>query len=550
MDIAKEFRRYLRVIWSWAWLILLGALIAGGINYYLSSKTPPRYEASTTLMVGQLIRQANPDQMEIGLADRLAVYYLELLRRQPVLEGVKQELQLDIPNEALAGMVAARVVPSTAFIEIAVVDTDPIRAVKLVNVFASHLIKQSPTAPESQRKEQSDFIQKQLDDLQTKIETGKTKLLELNQSLNTGTTAAEVAEIRGQIKALEAQIDGWQTNYANLLRLSNSNSPNSISVLEESNQSRRVKTLSPLISGAIAGAIGAVLALVFAFILEYLDDRLKSVDDIRARLKLPVIGHISRKGLPKKGEADSQIEANKDAAQEYEILCTNILFSEVFQNRRRSIMLTTPGEMKTQSQIALNLGISMVSFEQSVLLVDADTRKPELHELVGVDNNTGFFETFYGNGYVNMEDKVHETAIPNLYLMTAGNDSPDSRGIVVMRPGTHQIYGLPHNEIPGDFVLFKCGNILTDKTSRLLTPHVTAIVLVCELNQTRGQEMKAALEVLERLKGQVLGVVTIQAPRPYIFRLFDKKVRPKVYKKSVEKHLEKIDVTEPDVSVV
>src|SRR5207244_3522045 len=102
-----------------------------------------------------------PDQLEVGLSDRLAVYYLELLRRQPVLEGVKQELQISMLNEDLAAKVAARVVPSTAFIEISVVDLDPFRAVKLVNAFARNLIKQSPTAPENRRQEQSEFVQKQ-----------------------------------------------------------------------------------------------------------------------------------------------------------------------------------------------------------------------------------------------------------------------------------------------------------------------------------------------------------------------------------------------------
>ena len=73
MDIARQVRRYLRVLKSWAWLILLGAVLAGGTNYYFVSKSKPTYEASTTLMVGQTIRQANPEQQEIALEPRLAI---------------------------------------------------------------------------------------------------------------------------------------------------------------------------------------------------------------------------------------------------------------------------------------------------------------------------------------------------------------------------------------------------------------------------------------------------------------------------------------------
>jgi|GEM_PF-1728603 len=533
MDIGRELRRYLRVLWSWAWLIILGAALAGGVNYYLASKAPPRYEANTTLMVGQFIRQANPDQQEVGLSDRLAGYYLELLHRQPVLEGVKKELNLDKSNEALAGTVTARVVPGTAFIEIAVVDPDPFLAVKMVNSFARELIKQSPTAPENQQVEQRAFIQKQLDDLQAKILDGKKQVGDLNQSLNSSTTAVEITETRNKIKAMESQIDGWQTNYTNLLRLSNTLSPNSISILEESNQSRQVKSLSPLISAAIAAAVGAFLAFGCAVVLEYLDDRIKSADDLQSRFKMTLLGHLPRQSL-KEPKADNnelgEAPVNLDVVQSYEVICTSILFSDLLQNHRRSVMITSVDSLSEKSRLTVNLAIAMVGFEQSVLLIDADTRNGQLHELLGLENRMGFYEVFYGNGYVHMDDKVQETAVPNLFLMSSGiSASAEANKIVALRPGTHQIYSLPHQSVPGDFVLFNCGSILSDKTPRLLASHVTGTVLLCELNHTRGQELKSAIEVVERLKGNILGVITIDrtSRSPSFMRLGKRSKRAK-----------------------
>jgi polysaccharide biosynthesis transport protein len=513
MGITREFKRYFRLVWGWAWLIILGALIAGGINYYLSSKAPPRYEANITLMVGQFIRQANPDQVEAGVADRLAFYYTELIRRQPVLEEVKKELQLNLPNDALAEMVSAQIVPATSLIEIRVVHEDPIKAVELVRSFANHLIKQSPTAPENQRKEQLEFVQQQLLDLQGRIEKGRAELDKLTKDLDGAATAAEIADINGKIKALEAQIDGWQTNYTNLLRTSSNSSPNSLNILEDAKQARRVKTVSPLISAGIAAAIGAFLALCCAILLEYLDDRVKSIEDLRSRLHLNLLGHIKRQKKKKKQPSpDLGFLPNIEVAQAYEIITTNILFSQNFDNKRRSILLTSPDEMIERGEVSLNLATSMVSFEQEVLLVDADTRKPELHKLLDMDNQEGFFEVFYGNGYINLEDKVRETGVPNLYLMSGGFDSPDSQKITAVRTGTQQIYNLPHQALPGNFVVFSCSSILSDKTARLLTANVSGIVLVCALKKTRGQELKAAIEVIERLRGNILGVITLDRP--------------------------------------
>lgn len=523
MNIRREFNRYVRVLWNWAWLIVLGAVLAGGINYYIAINAAPKYQASMTLMVGQFIKEATPDQMEVGVSDRLASYYLELLRRQPVLEGVKQELGLTLPNDELAGKVAARIVPSTAFIEISAVDANPTQAVKLANAFAHNLIKQSPTAPENQQQAQRQFIQKQLDDLQTKIEDGRKTLQELNQSLSNGTTAAEITDTRGKIKALETQIDSWQTNYTDLLRLTNASSPNSINILEESNQASKVKTLSPYISAAIAAAVGALLAIIFAFVLEYLDDRLKSHEDITTRLKISVLGHIpalkkGNKKRKKEAQNGSELYLQPEAVQAYEIMSTNILFSDVFQNNRKSILLTGPEVVKDQANIAVNLAISTVGFEQEVLLVDANTQNPELHEALGLENDKGFYEVFYGSGTLGLEDKVQETAVPNLYVMTAGQGNASSQGITVLRPGTHRIYNLPDHSLPGDFVIFNCDSILTDKTVRLLSPHVSGVILLCQLNRTRSQEMKAAIEVIERLKGNVLGVVTLEkAKRSLLF---------------------------------
>lgn len=515
MNIAKEIRRYCRVLWSWSWLILAGALLAGSANYYLSSKAPPRYVASATLMVGQIIRQANPDQLEIGLADRLVLYYLELLRRQPVLDGVKQELKLDLPNDVLSNMLGARVVPSTAFIELNVTDTDPVRVVLLVNAFSQELIKQSPTAPENTREQQRVFVQGQLDEFQSKIESAHKTLADLNQTLNSSTTSVEIAETNAKIKALQTQIDTWQANYIELLRTSNLSSPNSISILETSKQAQRVQTISPLLSASLAGGVGAFLAIICAFFLEYLDDRIKSGTDIENRLKLVVLGHVPSKKILKAKQkgTGSLLNLNREAVEAYEIISTSILFSEILSKGRKSIILTAPSKLDYQADIALDLAISMINFSKSILLVDADTAHPRLHELLGLVNRAGFFEIFYGGNYTQLEEKVLETAIPNLYLIPAGLSASHTQQLTIWNHGTQRIYSLPHNSIPGDFAIFNCDSILHDKTTRLLSSNITGTILLCELNRTRGQELKAAVDVVERLHGEVLGVVTLDRTR-------------------------------------
>ncbi|MBN9391124.1 MAG: hypothetical protein J0I20_24055 [Chloroflexi bacterium] len=520
MDIARQVRRYLRVLKSWAWLILLGALLAGGTNYYFVSESKPTYEASTTLMVGQTIRQANPEQQEIALADQLATYYQELLKRQPVVEGVKKDLNLDLPLDALEGMLTTRVVPNTSFIELAVTDTDPTRAVRIVNAFGAELIKQSPTAPENQQAQQRQFVQKQLDDLQGQIENGRKDLDALNQSLTgTGITAAEIADTRSKIKALQAQIDVWQSNYTNLLQNTNLSSPNSITVLEVSKQAHLVKGLNPLLTTAITVSLGMLIAFGFAVFLEYLDDRIKSQDDIRDNLNMPLLGHLSRKALKPKpskmakagegGDIDPNFDLAAMFSNEYELLCSNIRFSKTFSLQRKSMVITSPNFIKNQAKIARDLAVAMSSFEQSILVIDANSNHPELHKLLNLENQSGFYEVFYEGGGLSIADTIQRTAISNLYLMSAGIDTSNGAKMILAGPATKRIFELPNHSLPGDFVIFNCESLLTDKTARLLSSQIIATVLLCELNRTRGRELKEAAEIVDRLNGTVLGVVTI-----------------------------------------
>lgn len=529
MDNKRQYRRYLKLIGSWSWLIVLGALLAGGANYALNSSVTPQYDATTTLMVGKFIQQSDPSEAQVGVIDRLAGYYLEIARRQPVLEGVKKELKLSMSNEELVNMLSLQLVPNTSFLEVKVTDKDPIRAVQIANSFATQIINQTPAAPENQKADTKAFVQQQLDDLQIKINKGRADLQELNQKLNTLTTSVEITEGRAKIRAAQEQIDTWQSLYLGLSRDLGANSPNSITVLEAATQAQKGKVSNPLIGTAIAAAIGALLAVAFAILMEYLDDRIKSADDVRSRLKLQVLGQLTRSRPKRKqvGGADpTALQLSAREAEAYEIICTSVLFSGVFDKQRKSLLVTAPGKIADQPQMSLNLAASMLSFEPSVLVIDANTHQAKLHDLLGVPNQPGFTEVFYGNGYLDLQSKIQETSVPNLYLMSAGEAATESQQIVSLRPGTQQIYSLPDHSQPCDFVIFNGESLLNDKTTRLLASRISGTVLLCELKGTRTQEMRAAIEVTERLRGNLLGVILVK--RPSLFgKLLALVIKPK-----------------------
>jgi polysaccharide biosynthesis transport protein len=150
---------------------------------------------------------------------------------------------------------------------------------------------------------------------------------------------------------------------------------------------------------AFAGSL--FLALVVAFIIEYLDKTLKSEDEMKRLLGIPILGIIPRfeVNLRKKGKngrrpaKDGLLLVTRDApgsaaSEGFRLLRANLRFVEV-DRELKTLMVTspTPGDGKTT--IAANLSIELAAQEQRVLIVDADFRIPALHKIFNLPDSPG-----------------------------------------------------------------------------------------------------------------------------------------------------------------
>ncbi|MGD8751725.1 MAG: Wzz/FepE/Etk N-terminal domain-containing protein, partial [Anaerolineales bacterium] len=129
-----ELSAYLIPLRRWWWLLLASTLVAVVSSFIATINQPPVYQASTTLMIGRVIDDPNPNQGEIYLAQQLAQTYAEIANREPVRNATMQALGLTRLPEYLA-----RALPQTQFIEIAVTDVNPLRAQVVANELANQL---------------------------------------------------------------------------------------------------------------------------------------------------------------------------------------------------------------------------------------------------------------------------------------------------------------------------------------------------------------------------------------------------------------------------
>jgi len=168
--------------------------------------------------------------------------------------------------------------------------------VVIADEIAHQLILQSPTSPQNEaRQERSRFVQSQLDDLEMRIQAAQTRVKELQVELDTALSARQIQDLQTEIADLEALINTWQANYADLLNfLEGGASPNYLTVIEPA----QIPTvpISPRveINVLLAAAVGLTLALAAALLLEYLDDTIKSADDLSVFLGLTTLGGVTR----------------------------------------------------------------------------------------------------------------------------------------------------------------------------------------------------------------------------------------------------------------
>src|SRR5438105_3253100 len=208
-----DVKYYLLMLWRWAWLIVLSTTLAAAISFFVSSRLPKVYSATTTLIVGETLQNTNPQANDFTTSERLAMSYSQIVRREPVLQATVDALKLPIPWQALVGQIVATAAPNTSLLQITAVDNDPDRATVIANEVARQLIGQSPTPKEQQQDQQQQFVTRQMAELQAKIVDAQTQIKTLQGRLSQDSSARSIQDTQGQIAALQQLIAGWQATY-------------------------------------------------------------------------------------------------------------------------------------------------------------------------------------------------------------------------------------------------------------------------------------------------------------------------------------------------
>ncbi len=496
-----ELKQYWSIVWKWMWLIVLSTGIAAVSSYLATSQSPRIYQASTTLLIGQSIQNLNPNAQDIYTSQQLALTYVQIVKTEAVLQGAIDALGLKMSPDQLRGSVNASIVQGTQLIDLRVVDTNPARAQAVANEVAHQLILQGPASDDAEAGRR-EFIQKQVDDLQTKIQDAQKQIADQLSSIQVTASAREIADKQNQITALQVQMNQWQITYASLLNFLAPRSPNYISVVEPARLPTSPIAPNVMMSVMVAAAIGLALAVGGAFLIEYIDDTLKSPDDVEHSLKLSSLGLIARiAGATPEEKVVTLRHPRASHSEAYRVLRTNIQVANVDQPVK-TLLVTSPNPVEGKSLTAANLAVVMAQAGLRTVLVDADLRRPSQHRLFSVTNDYGLTNGLVQQDLVS-DGYMHTTDIENLRVVTSGQIPPNPTELLGSKRMQKLIQALRDQS---DMIILDSPPCLPLADAAVLARHVDGVLLVVDAGATRRDSAAKAKEALERAGGRVLGV--------------------------------------------
>ncbi len=433
-----EVTHYLRLLRRWLWLILLVAVIGGGIAFVITTRRPPEYEGQTTVAIGRFIEAPNPNAADIRTGIDLAQTYAQLVRTYDVLQGVVTNLDLPMTAEQLQDRVRTRILTGTSLLVISVTYEDPVLVADIANGLAEQLVLNSPTNLTPDQQQQVSFLNTQIEELSAQANDGRLRLDQLNAQLETTTLQSEIDRLNAQRNATIDQINQSQATIAQFTETiaSLQQRTNSLDVVESARIPTSPVGTRPEIAALLGALVGAALAVGAALVIEYLDDTIRTTEDAAQTTALPVLGGIIRFGKRRESYRKmllTNFPSMSPVAESYRLARTNMLF--MTEDRKGIFIVTSANPQEGKTVTISNLAVSMAQGGLQVLLIDADLRRPKLHDVFNLENKVGLTTLLFTDPTTNAQQRIDETGgdlpaafrqcvqytgIPKLRVLTSG----------------------------------------------------------------------------------------------------------------------------------
>jgi polysaccharide biosynthesis transport protein len=346
-----------------------------------------------------------------------------------------------------------------------------------------------------------------------------------------------------QDAVLEREVDADQQLYKSLvdrikeIDVAADVPASNISVVDRAEPPRSPSSPRIMSSLALSVLLGLFGGLGIAFFLEYLDDRLKTPEEIARHLGLPSLGMVpdffNLNGARASASRYVSREANIDldaqyqppsremvvsrsrfgiATEAYRAIRTAILFSRA-GGAPKTILITSATVSEGKTVTAINTALAFAQTGGRTLLVDTDLRHSRCHEVLGVANETGLTEALTGQR--DLREVLTATEIEGLFILSAGTSPPNPSELLASRKMRDVLNDL---EDEFDYILLDSAPLMPVSDTVALSTIADGVVVVVGPDTPRHVVRRACSRLADagaKIYGVVLNQVDFNSPDYY-----------------------------------
>lgn len=496
-SFSDELRRYIGLFMRWAWLFALAIVLAGSVAYFISFKITPVYQATTTMLISEAPSTRSTDYASLLTSERLTQTYSQLITKQPVLEGVIEQLGLSLPVSRLKKMIQVQPVRDTQLIEIKVNDTDPNRAAQIANSLVIEFAQQNQALQTARYTDTKDSLSQQLSELNQRIQDSNQAILDLEDD----------PENKGEKDRLETILTQDRQTYAYLLqtfeqvRLAEAQATSNVIQAEQAIVPTSPIRPRPIQNTIIAAVLGLAAAIGLTTLIEALDDTIKGPDSIAKNLDIPILGIITKHDS-EKTRPITVAYPRSPVSEAFRALRTNIQFAGV-DRPIQSLLITSPSPSEGKTTVAINISAVLAQGGKRVVLIDADLRRPKLHKRMGLNNRGGLTGLFV-QSQMYLETALQRTETVNLKVLTSG-DLPPNPAELLGSEKMNTIIRRIREE--ADIIVIDSPPIMAVTDAAVMAPKADGVLIVVKPGYTRKDTLKNCIDQLMHVNANILGIV-------------------------------------------
>lgn len=349
----------------------------------------------------------------------------------------------------------------------------------------------------------SDFI-KTLKQQASKLAADRARLL-----AKYTTNHPDVISVQNQLDAVNGQINTETRRLVQSIKieLSGQFSGNNIRVIDPAVTPEKPVRPRKLMNLAIGLLGGGLLGLILVFVLEFLDQSVKSSEDLEEKLGLPFLGFVPYEKLKKKEREYASLlkEGNSLVAENVRNVRTMLDFSLAGEHNA-PILITSSLQGEGKSYLSSNLLVALAQTSKKVLLVDGDLRRARVHRVFKLSTEKGLSNIWDADpqkaDYAANIQAVKD--VPNLFVMTSGQRPPNPAELLnTPKLADFIAWATQHY----DQVVVDCPAIMPVSDTLLWGKYIPRAVFVIKYGQTNAKLAQLALDKLKKAGIKVLGAV-------------------------------------------